>query len=519
MRNLVLVLGDQLTRSSAAFDGFDRTRDAVWMAEVADESERTWSTLPRIAMFLAAMRHFARELESDRYPLIYRRLAKRVAKTPGHRAVTDDTLAAALADTLRTHRPERVIVVKPGEWGVLAALQDTLAAANTPFEIRPDRHFICTDEEFARHARGRKQLRMEYFYREMRVKTGALMTPDGKPEGGSWNYDKENRKSFGKRGPGAVPEPIAFEPDELTAETLDDIRSRFGTHAGSLDHFDFPVTREQALAALDDFVTRRLPAFGDHQDAMWTGEPWLYHSRVSSSMNLKLLDPREVIAAAEAAYRAGRVPLAAAEGFIRQIIGWREYVRSVYWHLMPGYIDRNELGATAELPAFYWDAKTDMHCLHEAISQTLNRGYAHHIQRLMVTGLFALLLGVHPRRVHEWYIAVYVDAVEWVELPNTLGMSQYGDPGVMGSKPYVASGRYIQRMSNYCVDCRYDPTKSVGEEACPFTTLYWDFLSRHERKLGSNQRMTMQLRNLARLSAADRRSVTQQAATIRARFQ
>lgn len=514
MRNLVLVLGDQLTRSSAAFDGFDRMRDAVWMAEVADESERTWSTLPRIAMFLAAMRHFGRELENDRYPLIYRRLESSRASAPGH-----DTLAAALADTLRAHRPQHVIVVKPGEWGVLASVQDALAAAGTPLEIRPDRHFICTDEQFARHAQGRKQLRMEYFYREMRARSGVLVSPDGKPEGGSWNYDKENRKSFGTRGPGKVPEPVAFEPDTLTTQALDDVRARFGTHAGSLERFDFPVTRAQALAALEDFITHRLAAFGNFQDAMWTGEPWLYHSRVSASMNLKLLDPREVIAAAEAAYRAGRAPLAAAEGFIRQILGWREYVHGVYWHLMPGYLDRNELGASARLPAFYWDAKTDMHCLHQVISQTLARGYAHHIQRLMVTGLFALLLGVHPRRVHEWYLAVYVDAVEWVELPNTLGMSQYGDRGVMGSKPYVASGRYIQRMSNYCVDCRYDPAKSVGEDACPFTTLYWDFLGRHHRKLGSNPRMTMQLRNLARLSAADRRAITRRAAAIRAKFQ
>jgi deoxyribodipyrimidine photolyase-related protein len=363
---------------------------------------------------------------------------------------------------------------------------------------------------------------MEFFYREMRRAHRVLLDADGGPEGGEWNYDVENRGSFGRGGPAALEPPPApprrFEPDATTRAVLELVARRFAGHPGELAAFDWPVTRAEALAALEDFVTHRLPRFGLYQDAIWTGEPWLFHSRLAAALNLKLLDPREVVAAAEAAYRAGRVPLAAAEGFIRQVLGWREYVRGVYWLHMPGYLERNALGAGAPLPAFYWDGDTEMACLRDAIGQTLRLGYAHHIRRLMVTGLFALLLGVDPRRLHEWYLAVYVDAVEWVELPNTLGMSQYADGGVMASKPYVASGRYLQRMSNACGGCRYDPALSTGAKACPFTTLYWDFLARHEDALRRNPRMAMQMKNLARLDAGAREAIGEQAAALRRRF-
>jgi deoxyribodipyrimidine photolyase-related protein len=282
-----------------------------------------------------------------------------------------------------------------------------------------------------------------------------------------------------------------------------------------LDDFDWPTNRTQALEALDDFVNRRLPLFGPYQDAMWTGEPWLYHSRIATSLNLKLITPIETIRAAEQAYRAGKAPLTSVEGFIRQILGWREYVRGIYWMQMPTYLDRNHLGASAPLPEFYWTGETDYNCLRQTIQQTLQYGYAHHIQRLMVTGLFTLLLGVNPKSVHEWYLGIYADAVEWVELPNTLGMSQFADGGIMASKPYVASGKYIQRMSNYCDQCHFDPSKSVGPKACPFTTLYWDFLARHEKLLSSNPRMGLQLKNLARLPAAERKSINRQANRLR----
>jgi deoxyribodipyrimidine photolyase-related protein len=276
------------------------------------------------------------------------------------------------------------------------------------------------------------------------------------------------------------------------------------------------VTQEQALEALEDFVKHRLAQFGAYQDAIWLGKPWLFHSRLSAAMNLKLLDPRRVIAAAETAYKEGRAPLAAVEGFIRQILGWREYVRGIYWLHMPDYLERNAMQAHEPLPQFYWTGKTEMKCMADGIQQTLRYGYAHHIQRLMVTGLYALLHGVHPKALHEWYLAVYVDAVEWVELPNTLGMSQYADGGVMASKPYIASGKYIQRMSNACAGCRYDPALSTGEKACPFTTLYWDYLLRHEPVLAKNPRIVMQVRNLKRLSPEQKEAIQEQAAALRA---
>jgi deoxyribodipyrimidine photolyase-related protein len=309
---------------------------------------------------------------------------------------------------------------------------------------------------------------------------------------------------------------VRFAPDGITREVIALVEKRFAEHPGRLAEFDWPVTPEDAQRALDDFIEHRLADFGRYQDAMWTNEPWLYHSRLSAALNLKLLDPRAVVAAAEQAWRDGRVPLASAEGFIRQILGWREYVRGVYGRFMPDYLGRNALGAREPLPAFYWTGDTEMACLRDSLGQTLRHGYAHHIQRLMVTGLYALLLGVDPRQVHAWYLAVYVDAVEWVELPNTLGMSQYADGGVMASKPYIATGKYIQRMSNYCAGCRFDPAKTTGERACPFTTLYWDFLQRHEKLLAANQRMALQVKNLARHAPAERAGIRRRADEIRA---
>jgi deoxyribodipyrimidine photolyase-related protein len=511
-RHLVIVLGDQLDPRSTAFDGFDPKLDAVWMAEVAEESTHVWSHQARIALFLAAMRHFRDDLRERGFTVHYRSLDD---------APNAGSLAKELLATARRLTPQKLIVVQPGEWRVEQSLQSAARELGLELEIRPDRHFLSSREEFAAHAKGRKQLRMEFFYREMRRKHDVLMDGD-QPVGGAWNFDADNRESFGKSGPGDVPQPISFPPDEITYEVLALVAKRFAKHPGRLAHFDWPVTPSQAQAALHDFIQHRLPNFGKYEDAMWSGggglfqQPYLFHSRLSAAMNLKLLDPREVVAAAEEAYRQGRAPLGSVEGFIRQILGWREFVRGIYWHFMPGYRDLNALNACEPLPDFYWTGKTEMNCLREAIGQTLEFGYAHHIQRLMVTGLFSLLLGVKPQAVHEWYLAMYVDAVEWVELPNTLGMSQHGDGGLMASKPYVASGKYIERMSNYCAGCRYDPGKSTGDDACPFTTLYWDFLLRHEKFLAKNQRMAMQLKNLARLDAPKRKAIQQQATQFRA---
>ena len=506
-RNLVLVLGDQLDHRSAAFDDFDPRTDHVWMAEVAGESENVWSTQVRTALFLTAMRHFRARLDEAGY---------RVHYTAMDDADNRQSLAGELERAVERLRPQRLIVVRPGEWRVLDALSAAARSLALELEVREDRHFLSTPEEFSRHAKGRRQLRMEFFYREMRRRHNVLVSADGEPEGGEWNFDHENRESFGRSAP-TPPEPCRFSPDRITRDVIALVRKRFPDRPGDLDRFDWPVTPEDAEKALEDFVANRLADFGRYQDAMWIGQPWLYHSRIAAAMNLKLLDPRRVIAASVAAYREGRASLAAVEGFVRQILGWREYVRGVYWHLMPEYLERNALAAQEELPAFFWTGDVPMACLRDVIGQSLQLGYAHHIQRLMVTGLYALLLGVKPQAVHAWYLAVYVDAVEWVELPNTLGMSQYGDGGVMASKPYVATGRYIERMSNACRQCAFDPGEAVGPKACPFTTLYWDFLLRHRPLLAKNPRMGLQVKNLDKLTPDRVRLIHKQAESLRGR--
>jgi len=507
LRRLVLVLGDQLDLHASAFDGFDPAQDAVWMAEVAEESTHVWSAKARIALFLAAMRHFAADLRAAGRSVHYTHLDD---------ATNAGSLDAELRRALQTLRPAQLVLTAPGDWRVLQALKAAAAAHELPLDLRDDRHFYATVRDFAAHARGRKQLRMEYFYRAMRHQHGVLMDGD-QPAGGQWNFDADNREAFPKTGPGAVPTPAQFAPDAITREVIALVERRFASHPGSLDDFAWPVTRQQALQALDRFVRERLPQFGRWQDALWPDQPWLWHAHLSAALNLKLLNPREVVQAAEGAWRSGAVPLASAEGFIRQILGWREYVRGIYWTQMPGYLQHNALDALAPLPAWFWTGQTDMACLRDALGQTLRHGYAHHIQRLMVIGLYALLHGVQPQQVHQWFLAVYVDAVEWVELPNTLGMSQAADDGLMASKPYIASGKYIQRMSggSLCAACRFDPAQRVGERACPYTTLYWDFLLRHEQRLAANPRTVMQVRNLARVSADERARIQAQAQAIR----
>ncbi len=440
VRHLVIVLGDQLDRDSAAFDGFDAARDRVWMAEVVEESKHVPSHKARTVMFMSAMRHFAAEIGERGWKCSYHHLDD---------ASNTQSLSGELRRAMDRYHPRALVMVQPGEWRVQQALQNVAGEAGVPLEIREDRHFYCPLDWFRHYAASRKQLRLEYFYREMR-RTHRVLMDGAQPEGGAWNFDASNRESFGKQGPPAVPAPVRFEADEITREVMRLVEARFPENPGGFDHFDFAVTAGQAEAALNDFIERRLAHFGRYQDAMWTSEPYLYHSRLSAAMNLKLLSPRRVVEAAEAAYRRGAAPLAAVEGFIRQVLGWREYVRGVYWNGMPAYGEANALLADQPLPWFYWTGETPMRCLSEVIHQTLDYGYAHHIQRLMVAGLYALLLGVKPREIHEWFLAVYIDAVEWVELPNVIGMSQFADGGIMASKPYAATGKYIQRMSNYC---------------------------------------------------------------------
>jgi deoxyribodipyrimidine photolyase-related protein len=501
LRHLVVVLGDQLDASSSAFVGFDPKLDAIWMAEVEQESTHVISSKQRTTLFLSAMRHFAKSLEAKKWPVTYITL-----DSPENTG----SLAGELEKIILLQKPQQLIMAMPGESRVLISLQGVAAKHQLLLDVREDSHFLCTLDTFKKHITGRKQIRLEFFYREMRHKTGVLM--DGKnPIGDQWNFDAENRGSFGKQGPQDLPPPSRFAPDDITRDVMQLVNQKFAHHPGSIDTFGWPVTREDALTSLNEFIAHRLPYFGLYQDAMWEGEVWLYHSHLSCALNTKLLHPKEVLDKAQEAYQQGHAPIEAVEGFVRQILGWREYVRGIYWTYMPEYIDRNGMHASAKLPNFFWTGKTDMACLKDAIGLTLQHGYAHHIQRLMVTGLYALLLGVIPKDVHAWYLGVYVDAVEWVEVPNTIGMSQYADGGLMASKPYIASGKYIDRMSNHCKGCKFNPSESTGENACPFTTLYWDYLNKHSDTLAKNPRMLMQLKNLHRLSVEKREDIALQA--------
>jgi deoxyribodipyrimidine photolyase-related protein len=504
-RHLILVLGDQLDAQASAFDDFDPQLDAVWMAEVLEESTHVPSSKQRIALFLSAMRHFSQALQTRGIRVHYQALNEAADAD-----LEPSSLGATLARDVALLQPQKIILTAPGDWRVWKQLKAVAAQANTVLEVRDDRHFYSTVADFKRHAQGRKQLRMEYWYREQRKRHGVLMQGD-QPLGGQWNFDAENRQSFGKNGPQNVPSPAVFAPDDITHGVLRLVNQRFAAHPGQVDQFAWPVTPEQAQQTLAQFVRERLPHFGQYQDAMWTGQAWLYHAHLSAALNLKLIDARTVVNAVTAAYDSGHAPLSAVEGFVRQVLGWREYVRGVYWTQMPAYAALNTQEARANLPNFFWTGQTDMACLHETVQQSLTLGYAHHIQRLMVTGLYGLMFGVEPQQMHAWYLSVYVDAVEWVELPNTLGMSQYADGGIMASKPYVASGKYIQRMSNYCTGCRFKPDQSTGDAACPFTTLYWDYLIQHQSSLRANPRMSMQLKNLQRLDDEQVKAIQAQA--------
>lgn len=505
MRNLILILGDQLTFSNPALEGFDPARDAIVMIEAASEGAAVWSHKARIALFLSAMRHFALEVGNRGWPFIYLRL--------------DDPLPGDFATRLRAviaqHRPAAIRVAEPGEWRMQELLATVCEDAAILLLSIDDTHFLCSRSEFAEWARGRRELRMEYFYRVMRKRYNVLMEDHagpGQPEGGAWNYDAKNRSAYPKSGPGDIPAPARFEPDAMTREVFALVEHEFGDHPGSLESFGWPVTREQALIALNRFIESRLVHFGDYQDAMWTNTPFGWHSLLSTSLNLHLLDPREIIAAAESAYRSGAAPLAGVEGFIRQILGWREFIRGVYWLDMPAMKDANHFSHHRPLPAWYWTGKTHMACMQDCVGQTLQHGYAHHIQRLMLTGNFALLAEISPRETADWYLAIYVDAIEWAELPNTAGMALYADGGRFTSKPYIASGAYIKRQGNYCSRCRYDPAQRTGARACPVTTLYWHFLDRHEDELANNPRTGLMAQSIRRLSAEEREAIRMQAA-------
>ncbi len=486
IKNIIVILGDQLSPSISSLTQADKSASVILMAEVATEATYVKHHKKKIAFLFSAMRHFAAELRAAGWTVHYTRLDD----PDNSGSLTGEVLRLASQSGATA-----VQITEPGEW----RLREEFRVLDTVFDMAmiSDDRFIAGHGEFEVWAEGRKALRMEYFYRDMRRKTGLLMAGD-QPEGGQWNFDHDNRKPASQNL--HMPQPLRFEPDQITQDVLTLVETHFPDHFGDLSPFWFGTTRADAAAALAHFLKTALPHFGDYQDAMLKGEKFLFHAVVSLYLNCGLLDPLETCRAVEAEYRAGRAPLNAAEGFIRQIIGWREYIRGIYWLKMPGYASLNALNATRPLPDFYWSADTDMACVRACVTQTRQEGYAHHIQRLMVTGTFALLAGVNPQELHEWYLAVYVDAYEWVELPNTIGMSQFADGGLLASKPYAASGAYIDRMSDYCGGCAYNVKAKAGSKACPFNYLYWDFIARHRERIKGNPRMAQMVRTWDKFS-------------------
>lgn len=483
--NLRFLLGDQLNLNVSSLSGIDAERDVIVMCEVWEEATYIKHHKKKIAFIFSAMRHFAEELKASGYKVSYTKLDD-----------VDNTgsFYGEIKRSVQTHKPDKIIITEPSEYRVLKNIQAW--SLDMPIEIRTDDRFLCTHDEFSKWAAGRKTMRMEYFYREMRKKHNILMNGD-QPEGGEWNYDSENRVPP-KEGLN-IPATYLSNPDAITSDVIELVSRRFPDHFGDLSPFHFAVTQKQALEALGQFIEERLMNFGDYQDAMVEGEPWMYHSHLSFYINSGLLLPLECIQAAQQAYYDGKAPINAVEGFIRQIIGWREYVRGIYWLKMPGYDQENFLEAKRTLPPLYWGSDTQMNCLKKCVKETKENAYAHHIQRLMVLGNFALIAGLNPSEVNEWFMIVYADAYEWVELPNVTGMILFADGGIVGSKPYAASGAYINKMSDYCKNCHYKVTKKNGLDACPFNYLYWDFLTRNKDKLHKNHRLRMMYKTLERM--------------------
>jgi deoxyribodipyrimidine photolyase-related protein len=502
MTTLIPILGDQLSLNLSSLDDADPASSILLMMEVADETSYVPHHKAKIAYIFSAMRHHGEALRARGWAVEYVKFDD---------PANTGSFSGEIARAVERHAPSQIKVTTSGEWRVQAMLESWSERYAVPVDIRPDTRFIAPIGFFDSWAQGRKQFRMEFFYREMRRLTGLLMDGD-QPIGGAWNFDSENRKPASAVG--KIPDRLKFAPDAVTQEVLALIEERFPDHPGALDHFHWAVTADQAEQAVAAFLRDCLPSFGDYQDAMLSGQPLMWHAILSPYINSGLIDPLDLCQRAEAEYHAGRAPLNAVEGFVRQIIGWREYVRGIYWWSGPNYAKQNSLSATRALPAFYWTGETDMHCLKQAIGQTLDLAYAHHIQRLMITGNFAMLAGVDPAEVHRWYLAVYADAYEWVELPNTLGMSQFADGGLLASKPYASSGAYIDRMSDYCGGCRYDVKQRIGPDACPFNALYWDFLARNRAALGSNIRLAMPYRNWDKMAAEVQTQLLGQAASF-----
>ncbi|HZG20577.1 MAG TPA: cryptochrome/photolyase family protein [Herbaspirillum sp.] len=501
---LRLILGDQLNTQHSWFDVVDP--DVVYLLmEVRSETDYVLHHAQKILAIFAAMRAFAGHLRAAGHRVRYLRL-----DDPSNRQSLVDNLTALA----RHYRARQVQWQMPDEWRVDQALQQWAAGQALPTTVVDSEHFLTARHELPRLFAGRKQWLMEHFYRQMRRRFELLLERDGQPEGGQWNFDHDNRK----RWPGTPPEPVDWRATHDHSALWQMLQAQgvasFGDPQAA--QLRWPLDRAEALQHLEHFIVQALPHFGDYEDAMSSRAQRLFHSLLSFALNLKMLHPLEVVRRAEQAYREGDAPLAAVEGFIRQIIGWREYVRGIYWSQMPGYDERNALAHRLPLPAWFWTGQTRMRCLQQAIGQSLQSAHAHHIQRLMVIGNFALLAGLDPKELHRWYLGIYIDAFEWVELPNTLGMSQWADGGIIATKPYVSSAAYIGRMSDYCQGCAYKPKDRTGSDACPFNALYWDFFLRQRATFGQNPRMGMVYQQLKKMDGADLARLQERAATLRA---
>ena len=495
MPRLIVLLGDQLSPAVSSLQQIEPD-DVILLAEVSREAGYVKHHKHKIILLFSAMRHFAATLRQQGHRMCYIEYG-RIADIY---SMTD-----AVRHALKGPIPiTQIVITACGEYRLQQEIDNWQQQFSLPVQVLDDDRFICNSQRFNNWAAGKKQLRMEYFYREMRRYTGLLMQGD-KPVGGQWNFDADNRKAWPERS--TAPEPLTFQPDAITREVMALVDAEFADHMGDSANFSYAVTGKDARQAFLHFVQHQLPRFGDYQDAMQLDQPFLLHSICSAYVNCGLLDVRWMCNKVQHAFDAGEVPINTAEGFIRQLIGWREYVRGLYWLLMPEYKSRNSLNAHRPLPGYYWHGKTTMRCMQQALKHTIEYAYSHHIQRLMITGNFALLAGLSVTEITDWYLAVYADAYEWVELPNTLGMALFADGGVLASKPYAASGAYINRMSNYCKHCQYNVKHTTEQDACPFNALYWHFLHRNEQVLANNPRLGLAYANWHKRPDEDKQKI------------
>ena len=483
--NLCVILGDQLSSNISSLKNFKKNQDKILMMEVFNEATYANHHKKKLVLVFSAMRHFAKELQEKGVSVTYSKINK-----------SQDNFTKELSSQCKKIQPKRIVITHPGEYRVLQEIKKWEKVLKIPVSIVDDDRFFCTIDEFKKWTEGRKELRMESFYQMMRKKYQILIDNNGKPKGGKWNYDIKNRKSLPKNHPD-VPKPLQHKPDDITKQVISEVKKKFSKHFGDLEPFWFAVTHEQAKKSLNDFIKNRLSMFGPYEDAMAQEESFLYHSVLSMYLNIGLLEPKQII---NKVLEKDGIKVESVEGFVRQILGWREYIRGIYWYTMPKYSKTNYFDAKNKLPKFYWTGNTEMNCIKNCIEQTIKESYAHHIQRLMITGNFALIAGIKPEEVCEWYLSVYADAYEWVELPNTHGMTLYADGGVLGSKPYAASGNYINKMSDYCKDCKYDVKQKEGDDACPFNYLYWNFFLKNQKKLEKNPRLWTVFSNIKKMS-------------------